>query len=74
MWSAGARGHAEPEQHHEGALGQGQAERLSYVGRGTLALRARPVAQLRCSVIFSAIVLASGTVWLEVSGRCAAAN
>jgi hypothetical protein len=26
-------------------------------------LRARPVAQLRCSVIFSAIVLASGTVW-----------
>ena len=37
-------------------------------------MRARPVAQLRCSVIFSAIVLASGTVWLEVSGRCAAAN
>ena len=52
----------------------GQAGRLSYVERATLALRARPVAQLRCSVIFSAIVLASGTVWLEVSGRCAAAN
>src|ERR1035438_4094951 len=43
----------------------GQAGRLSYVGRATLALRARPVAQLRCSVIFSAIVLASGTVWLD---------
>ena len=52
----------------------GQAGRLSYVERAMLALRARPVAHSRFSVIFSAVVLASGTVWLEVSGRCPAAN
>ena len=41
---------------------QGTRGLPAYVERATLALRARPTAQMRCSVTFSAIVLASGTV------------
>jgi hypothetical protein len=52
----------------------GQAGGLAYAGRAALALRARPMAQLRCSETFSAIVLASGTVWLSVVSKCIVAK
>ena len=42
--------------------------------RGTLALRARPFAQFRCAAIFSAMVLAIGTVWLRPVSTWAVVN
>jgi hypothetical protein len=41
---------------------------------GSVEFRARPMAQFRCSVTFSAIVLAKGMVWLSAANTCAVAN